>query len=433
MVDAGLLRCRAEFATEPSTGSLSNFNLSGPAWLSGAELLDARGCRLQAGRVVRTEPARADDVSGSIEGDEWDVREKELPFTTLIRLVALLSVVTAAWRHPSPASETRLPVPDRKEQVRASREEATAGAGATGPSEIPAKGWWNVLRRAFAGFSSDRVMANAAGVTFYALLAMFPALAALISIYGLFADTSHLQDQVQGMSGLLPGGGISIIKGEISSLTSNGRQALGWAAIIGLLTSLWSANAGLKAFFDALNVVYHEQEKRSFVRLTFISMMFTLSIIAFVIVAMSIVVIIPIVLNFIGLGTATDLAVRIIRWPILLVIVALLLAFLYRFGPSRRPARWQWVTWGSGFATILWVAVSLGFSFYVANFGSYNKTYGSLGAVVGFMTWIWISSIVVLMGGEINAELEQQTQRDSTEGPEKPPGLRGAYKADVKT
>jgi len=346
------------------------------------------------------------------------------------------SVLLAGWiaSHLEPSGRQPMSVgtPDPHTGVASSARERRAGANAESPSEIPASGWWNVLKRAFAGFSSDRVMANAAAVTFYTLLALFPAIAALISLYGMFADPSHLSEQVQGLAGIIPGGGIDILKAEVASLTASGRGALSSGVIIGLLASLWSANAGVKAFFDALNVVYHEDEKRSFVRLTLTAFCFTLGLILFAILALLAIVGVPVVLNFIGLKSVTDLIIRIARWPVMLVIVSVLLAALYRYGPSRNKARWRWVSWGGAFAAVLWIAASLGFSFYVTNFGSYNKTYGSLGAVVGFMTWIWISSIIVLMGGEINAELEQQTQRDSTVGPEKPRGTRGAYKADVK-
>jgi membrane protein len=311
--------------------------------------------------------------------------------------------------------------------------ERNAGADATSPTEIPAKSWWSVLKRAMAGFSSDRVMANAAAVTFYVLLGLFPAVAALISIYGAFADPSHLKDQVDQLGGLIPGGGIDIIRGQIDSLTKNGHAALGWAAALGIVTSIWSANAGVKAFFDALNAVYHENEKRNFFRLTLTSLGFTLGLIVFAVIALLMVIGTPMLLNFVGLGAIAEGLIRYGRWLVLIVVVDVVLAFLYRYGPSRNKARWRWVSWGSSFAAILWICASLLFSFYVANFGSYNKTYGSLGAVVGFMTWIWISSIIVLMGAEINAELEQQTERDSTEGAEKPLGARGAFKADVKT
>jgi membrane protein len=340
---------------------------------------------------------------------------------------ALAGTATAA------ASPKRSPHAGAKDQVDSMPDERAAGSDAASPGRIPPKGWWHVLKRAGAGFTEDRIMAEAAGVTFYALLAIFPGLASLISIYGLFADPVQLAGQLRNLAGVIPGGGIDLIRAQVTALTSSGHQALGLGLVIGLATSLWSSNAGVKAFFDALNVVYHEHEKRGFLKLTLVSLCFTLAILAFLIIALLGVVVVPIVLNFIGLGGDIDLLIEIARWPVMVLVVALGLAFLYRFGPSRARARWQWVSWGSGTAAILWLVVSLAFSYYVANFGSYNKTYGSLGAVVGFMTWIWISSMVVLMGAELNAELEQQTVRDSTIGPEKPPGMRGAYKADVKS
>ena len=275
-------------------------------------------------------------------------------------------------------------------------------------------------------------MAEAAGVTFYVLLSLFPALAAFISIYGLFNNASSLGGQLGGLGGVVPGGGIDIVKDQITALTAKGHTTLGFASVVGLAISLWSANAGVQSLFDALNTIYHEREKRSFFRRMLISFGFTLGTIGFVILALLTVVAVPIVLNFIGLGSASKVMFSIVRWPFMLLIIIVGLSFVYRYGPSRNPARWQWVSWGSAIAAVSWIAVSFVFSYYVANFGSYNKTYGSLGAVVGFMTWIWISSIVVLMGAELNAELEQQTQRDSTIGPEKPKGMRGAYKADVK-
>jgi membrane protein len=211
--------------------------------------------------------------------------------------------------------------------------------------------------------------------------------------------------------------------------TSNG--ALGFSAVAGLLVALWSANGGTKAMFDSLNIVYDEHEKRGYVRLTLTTLAVTIGALIFMVLAMACVVALPIALNFVGLGAITEILIRVLRWPLLLVAVAVLLAFIYRYGPSREDARWRWVSWGGGFAAILWVIVSLGFSWYVANFGSYNKTYGSLGAAIGFMTWIWISSIVVLVGAELDAEMEHQTARDTTTGPERPLGTRGATKADT--
>ncbi len=311
-------------------------------------------------------------------------------------------------------------------------EENAPGASAARPGQIPAKGWWHVLKRTAAGFSNDRVMAEAASVTFYALLALFPALAAFISIYGLITNASSLSDQLSAMGGIVPGGGMDIIKSQITALTSKGHQALGFAAIVSLLISLWSANSGIKSLFDAMNIVYHEHEKRGFIKLTLVSFAFTLGAIAFLIIALCGVVAVPIVLNFIGAGGISKALLSILRWPLMLVIITIALGVIYRYGPSRKTARWRWVSWGSASAAVGWIIVSFAFSFYVANFGSYNKTYGSLGAVVGFMTWMWISTIVILMGAELNAELDQQTERDSTVGPEQPQGERGAFKAEVK-
>jgi membrane protein len=285
------------------------------------------------------------------------------------------------------------------------RDPASSPAVAPDPPREP--GLWPAMKRAAAGFMQDRVMAEAAGVTFYAMLALFPAIASMISIYGLVADPSRLVSQVQSLAGVLPQGGIDLITGEIKSIASAGSKALGLGLVTGLAISLWSANAGVKALFDALNVVYHEREKRGYFRLTAISFCFTFGILAFLIAATVAVVVVPLVLNFVGFGNVTALLVAALRWPVMVVVVALALEVMYRFGPSRPHARWRWMSWGSALAALLWLLTSLGFSYYVANFGSYNKTYGSLGAAVGFMTWMWLSAMVVLMGAELNAELER--------------------------
>jgi membrane protein len=326
------------------------------------------------------------------------------------------------------------PAPDavRKEKVNASPAAREAGRYARAPHEIPPKGWWTVAKRAGAGFIQDRIMAEAASVTFYVLLALFPALAAFISIYGLFTNPASVGAQLASIGSFVPGGGMDIIQGQITALTSKSGGTLGFAAITCLLVSLWSANNGIKSLIGALNVVYHEHEKRSYVKLTLVAFAFTMGTIVFGILALFTVVAIPILLKFVGLGFATAILISLLRWPLMLAVLAVMLAIIYRYGPSRNWARWGWVSWGGGAAAIFWVLVSLAFSFYVANFANYNKTYGSLGAVIGFMTWIWISTIIVLMGAELNAELEQQTEMDSTIGPEKPPGERGAFKADVK-
>ncbi|MXQ11449.1 YihY/virulence factor BrkB family protein [Microvirga makkahensis] len=309
--------------------------------------------------------------------------------------------------------------------------EGDRGREADKPTKIPAKGWKDILWRTYEEFGKDRIMSVAAGVTYYALLAVFPAIAALVSIYGLFADPATIQDHLNAMSGILPGGALEIIGEQVQRIASQGGGALGFGFIFGLAISLWSANAGMKAVFDALNIVNDEEEKRSFLRLNLTSLTFTLGAILFILVALGGIVVLPIILNFIGMGGSMEWLLSLMRWPVLLIGVTFSLSLIYRFGPSRDKAEWRWVTPGGIIAAVLWIAVSMLFSWYVSNFGSYNETYGSLGAVIGFMTWIWLSSIVVLLGAEINAEMEHQTVKDTTEGVREPMGTRGAKMADT--
>jgi membrane protein len=303
------------------------------------------------------------------------------------------------------------------------------GRSATSPSEIPARGWKDILLRVYEGISEDRILANAAAVTFYTLLALFPGIAALVSIYGLFADPITIATQLDALAGILPSGAVDVIRDQLMRLTSQGSTTLGVSFVISLVISLWSANGGIKALFDALNAVYEEKEKRSFIRLNTTSMVFTIGLIAFLLIALVGVVALPVALNYLPsfIGSVLNIA----RWPVLLVLVAFGLSLIYRYGPSRREPRLRWVTWGSAFAAVVWLAASALFSWYAASFGSFNKTYGSLGAVIGFMTWIWLSVIVVLIGAKLNAETEHQTARETTTGPEKPLGRRGAKMADT--
>ncbi|MGU3493723.1 YihY/virulence factor BrkB family protein [Xanthobacteraceae bacterium A53D] len=309
--------------------------------------------------------------------------------------------------------------------------EAGRGRSADTPTDFPAPAWRDVVIRTIREFSSDRVLSVAAGVTFYTLLAIFPAIAALISLYGLFLDPRIVQTQLEAASWLLPSGAIDVMGEQALRLIEHGRSTLGVGFIISLGVALWSANAGTKAMIEALNVAYEEEEKRSFVRLSLITLGFTLAGIMIACLALAGIVAIPVLLQLLRMDQDTETFLAMVRWPALMVVVTIVLMALYRYGPCRQMAQWRWVTIGAVVATILWLVASAGFSWYVSSFGSYNETYGSLGAAIGFMTWLWISISVVLFGAELNAELEHQTAMDSTTGPPLPLGSRGARMADT--
>lgn len=275
------------------------------------------------------------------------------------------------------------------------------------------------------------MLAVAAGVTFYGILAVFPALTALVSLYGLISDPVSINENLASLSGFLPGGAMEIVSEQVKTLTSHNDGALGFAFFSGLAVSLWSANAGMKAVFDALNVAYGEKEKRNFIWLNVWSLSFTAATVLFLCAALTAVVVAPVILKYVGLGVAGEWLIWAGRWPALLVVTMMGLALLYRYGPSRERAEWVWVTPGALFAAVAWLGASMLFSWYVSSFGSYNKTYGSLGAAIGFMTWMWLSATIILVGAELNAETEHQTAKDTTDGPEQPRGLRGARMADA--
>lgn len=305
------------------------------------------------------------------------------------------------------------------------------GRTAESPSEIPAAGWKDILRRVYANVSAHRVMALAAGMTYYSLLAIFPAIAALVALYGLFSDPSSITRHLDQLSGVIPGGAIDVARDQLTRLSAKGPQSLGLTLVIGLGVSLWSANAAMKSLFDTLNIVYQEKEKRGFFKLNAMSLGFTLGGIVFVLAALAAIVVVPVVLGYLGMSSAADLLLSLCRWPAMFVVLALGLALIYRFGPSREAPQWKWVTWGSATAALLWIVASALFSWYAANFGTFNETYGSLGAVIGFMTWLWISALVILIGAEIDAEAEHQTAKDTTTGPPRHMGGRGARMADT--
>jgi membrane protein len=331
------------------------------------------------------------------------------------------------WRRLFSANLRHDPV--EAEITSVARKEPGRGRDAQRPGEIPAPGWKDILWRTWNEFHADRVPAVAGSVTFFALLALFPALAAFVSLYGIFADVETAREQLNLMAGLLPRDALNFVGDQMLRLAAGRGDRLGLAFIVSVGLSLWSANAGMKALFDGLNIAYEEKEKRGYIRLNAMALGFTLGAILFIILILAAVVALPVALSILGYAGRDPM--WMLRWPLLLGVVVVGLAALYRFGPSRAHARWRWVSWGSVAAAFLWLAASMAFSWYVSNFGSYDKTYGSLGAVIGFLTWIWISVQVVLFGAELNAEIEHQTAVDSTTGPPEPMGRRHAKMADT--
>lgn len=304
------------------------------------------------------------------------------------------------------------------------------GRRADSPYRIPRAGWWDIGWRIWNNIGDNRLMLVAAGATFYLLLALFPALTAFVSLYGFVADPQTIGDHIAFLGRLMPSGGLDIIESQLDALATQDTSALSVGFIAGLAIALWSANNGIKTIFDALNIVYREEEKRSFIRLNLISGLFTLGAIVIGIVLIISVGVVPAVIAFLRLGDYVDFLIATLRWPVMLAFVVVGILLVYRYGPSRERARWRWLIPGALLATTTWIAASMAFSYYLQNFADYNATYGSLGAVIGFMTWTWISGIILLVGAQLNAEIEHQTANDSTIGPSQPLGERGAFVAD---
>jgi membrane protein len=269
------------------------------------------------------------------------------------------------------------------------------------------RAWMEIARLLYSAIGQHRVVSIAAGVTFFVLLAIFPAIAALVSIYGIFSDPAMIRTHLDDLSSFLPGGAIEVVGDQLGRVASGGKTTLGATFLFTLALSLWSANAGMKALFDALNIVYDAEERRGLIKLNAVSLTFTAGALLVLLLAIAAIIVLPVALEYAGLQTISGSIVMLARWPALLAIVVPALALIYRFGPDREHAQSHWITWGSGLAALLWVVASILFSWYAANFGSYNKTYGSLGAAMGFMTWIWISCMVILAGAEVDAVMER--------------------------
>lgn len=304
------------------------------------------------------------------------------------------------------------------------------GRGANDPREIPPRGWKDIVWRIYGDINESRILLTAAGVTFYMLLSLVPTLTAFVSLYGLFNDRASVLEHVQLLSGIVPPGALSIVTEQLERLTAESNNTLGWTLLVSLGIALWSASAGVKAMFEAMNVAYHEREDRSFIALNATALLFTLAGAVAAILVIAVVVAMPPLVQLLP-GEGLEWLVRIGSYLTMLVVVSLMIAALYRWGASRQDAKWRWITPGAVVSVLALGAGSVALSWYVANFTDNNATYGSLGAVIGMMTWLWISATLVIIGAVLNSEIEHQSTQDSTTGAWAPMGQRGAHVADT--
>jgi len=305
------------------------------------------------------------------------------------------------------------------------------GRDADKPTEIPAAGWKQIVKRAWKEQKQDNVSMLAAGVAFYIFLALFPALIAAVTLYGLVADPADVERQINSLANALPADTASVISDQLRAVTSTSSSALSFGLVASVLGALFSASGGMANLVKAVNLAYDEEETRGFLKLRATALVLTMGAVVFLVVAVGLVAVLPVVLNAVGLGTAASLAIGIVRWVALVAFVMGALAVLYRYAPDRDNPRFSWTSVGAAVATVLWIIGSIGFSLYVSNFGSYGETYGALAGVVVLLLWLFLTSFIILFGAEINSEMEHQTAKDTTQGPEKPMGKRRAVMADT--
>ncbi len=330
----------------------------------------------------------------------------------------------------APRNAVRMPPDSTTQSPPPSKNRNSLGRDAENPVQIPARGWWQVIKRAKEQLDTDHIQIVSAGIAFYFFLSIFPILATAVSIYGLITDPSEAETQIAGLAKVLPANLHDTVAQILRNLSSQSGGSLGWGVVLGIIVSIWSAKKGTTALVTGLNIAYDEKENRSFLRLTLITLGLTLGAIISGFLVLGLVAGFPAVSSLLGLPSGVESAVNILRWPIVACMIVVMLGALYKYAPDRDPAKWEWVSIGSIAATLLWLVGSILFSVYIENFAKFGKTYGSFSAVVTLMLWLFLTAYIILLGAEINSESEHQTARDSTQGPDEPIGQRGAYHAD---
>jgi membrane protein len=309
--------------------------------------------------------------------------------------------------------------------------ENNRGRTAAHPKQIPPTGWWDITMRVGRDLSRDNVSLIAAGLAMYGLLSVFPALTATVSLYGLLVSPAEAVREISSFARQMPPGVWQIFQSQLQDMARHPQGTMTVTAAVGIAVALWSARSGMSSLMTAVNVGYQEQERRSFIVQIALSLLFTVGAVLGFIIMLALTVAVPAALSALGAEPWMQIAAAVVRWALLYAFAVVGLAFVYRFAPSRQPARWHWITWGSAIAALLWIGATELFSVYIQNFASYQKTYGPLGDVVVLLMWFYLSSFFVVLGAEINGETERQTKRDTTTGPEQPLGQRGAFAADT--
>jgi membrane protein len=320
---------------------------------------------------------------------------------------------------------------ERSDDPRHGADGTRRGRDADAPSEIPAAGWKDIAVRVKDEIADDHTVLAAAGVAFFAFLAVVPALAALVSIAGLVTSPSNAADRVESMFGGLPSEAQDLLSSQLESVAGQSGGSLSIGVAVAIALSLWAASGGMGHLVEGINVAYDEHDDRNFLHRKALSLALTLGAIGFLVFAVVGIAALPALLDAAGISGWAETVLQLVFWPVLMLGFAAGLAVVYRVGPDRDAPKWRWVSWGSVVAVVLWIAASIGFRVYVATFGSYSESYGSLAAVVVLLLFLFISSFVVLLGAQINSEMEHQTARDTTQGPDEPLGQRGAVMADT--
>lgn len=309
--------------------------------------------------------------------------------------------------------------------------EVRAGRHADKPSDIPGRGWKAIIKRVAAEIKNDHLSLLAGGVAFKALLALFPAIVAAISIWALLADPQQIVQQTQSVTNALPADAAELLTGQMESVARSGEGTLSTALVVSIVLALWSASGGMAGLIEGTTAAYDEVDERPFPIKRGIALGLTLGAILFLFVALGLITGVPAAVDQWSLPETVKLAIRIAIWPVLFVLMMLALAFVYKVGADRDAPEFRWATWGAVIATVLWLIGSAGFTLYVNNFGKFGETYGSFAGIIVLMLWLFLTAFIILLGAEINAEMERQTRKDTTVGDPEPMGMRGADPADT--